>query len=74
MQAHTMRVHLFWTEELRKIQDMDPGSKEFSLFLTKFENLPERVPSAENVSTFRHHALPLARIKKIMKTDEDVKV
>jgi len=52
MQAHTMRVHLFWTEELRKIQDMDP----------------------ENVSTFRHHALPLARIKKIMKTDEDVKM
>ena len=25
MQAHTMRVHLFWTEELRKIQEMDPG-------------------------------------------------
>merc|ERR1719506_2317519 len=52
MQAHTMRVHMFWSEELRKIQEMNP----------------------DDVTTFRHHALPLARIKKIMKTDEDVKM
>ena len=44
------------------------------LFFTKSNRWSERVLSADHISTFRHHALPLARIKKIMKTDEDVKV
>ncbi len=41
----------------------------------KFEEIQKEIEEMpKNIELFRNHQLPLARIKKIMKSDEDVRV
>ena len=41
----------------------------------KFEEMEKEILTMpSNIDEFKNHSLPLARIKKIMKSDEDVRV
>jgi len=60
----------FPTDHLHSSDSTDPLVVLDKLFLSQLEEIEKM--SAEDMRT--HHQLPLARVKKIMKSDEDVRM
>jgi molybdopterin synthase catalytic subunit len=63
------------TEEDDRNQKIVQFEAYFKNMEPKFQEIKkEIVEMPKNVDLFKNHQLPLARIKKIMKSDEDVRV
>jgi nuclear transcription factor Y gamma len=60
----------FSADPIRSLEATDPAQELERLFLTHREEIEQM--TAEDMRT--HHQLPLARVKKIMKSDEDVRM
>lgn len=70
-----MQLNQFWQEQLALIEEIDPGeAKKNALDKVKKEAnmLINTLSITSETTDFKTHELPLARIKKIMKQEDEV--
>lgn len=84
LQQQQLQLHMFWQQQMREISDVDPGAwrrvaaarAQLADRLLALARTPAFAPlrRCADAEDFKTHQLPLARIKKIMKSDDDVRV